>query len=231
MNNSVLAVILLAASIWASPTGDSVDNAVVESSGDMPAEEVIKAVDVAEVVEEEVVEVAEVPADNDDEMVEDPIKEENKGKCGKCHAPIFRHKHEKFCVKCTDQGLVSSSQHHHIATVLKCKKCRKTKFRARHGEFCERQCEDPTTVAVILPQDEADQPVEVPKKKDKTKKKNKDKAQEVENVVEDSYETEFASTIIDNSVQEDEQTDLERLGPFGAILKHLIVQNTWGSAN
>jgi len=76
-----------------------------------------------------------------------------------------------------------------------------------------------TTAAAILPQDEAEVEVaEKPKKKDKTKKKNKDKAQEVENVVEDSYETEFASTIIDNSVQEDEQTDNERSNSEGESL-------------
>merc|ERR1739842_86324 len=125
MNNLLwaLAVLVLIVQTQASPIGDI---------GEVAVEEVKQETD-GEVVEDLVVE-KESPVDKQ-------AGDENKAKCDKCLAPIFRHNHDNFCIKCANAGEIDASEQAQIATALKCKKCRKAKFRSRHGEFCDQQCQ------------------------------------------------------------------------------------------
>jgi len=263
MNNLMwaLAVLVLVAQTKASPIGDTEEVAVEE----------VKPEDVSEVEEDTVMLDDVTPMEmheggdemeeegSSDVVEENGIKEGNKKKCDKCLAPIFRHKHDNFCVKCAATGEIDASEQNQIATALKCKKCRKSKFRSRHGEFCDQQCQPTTTTTTtttVQPQEEEEiieeiieEVVEevmedlVPKKKKKNKKnknKNKNKNKKhhkdetisISNDVEDNYNTKFETTMIDNAQEEVTAIEeAENLGIFGSILKHLIVTNTWGTAN
>jgi hypothetical protein len=201
--------------------------------------------------------------ENEPVVQDNAIKEGNKAKCDKCLAPIFRHNHDNFCIKCANAGEIDEIEVGQIATALKCKKCRKAKFRSRHGEFCDEQCHpQETTSTTVQPDKQEEQQAQeiieevvqevvedlednasqkVPKKKKKNKKnKNKNKNKKhhkdeiisITNDVDDNYNTKFATTMIDNAQEEVIATeDEENLGIFGSILKHLIVSNTWGTAN
>merc|ERR1719411_2394430 len=184
MNNIVwaLAVTLLAAGVLGRPQEGAGEDAV--------ADEVDAPGSGAEVV----------VADGDDggDMTEeeddgDAIKEENKAKCEKCLAPIFRSKHDKFCVKCVSTGIIDTSEQEQIATALKCKKCKtKHKFRARHSDFCDNHCMDATpstTEEAVVVEEEPEEVEEEPKKrKSNKKKKNKKK---------------FATTFDDDEMDDD----------------------------
>jgi hypothetical protein len=259
MNNLLwaLAVLVLIVQTQASPIGDI---------GEVAVEEVKQETD-GEVVEDLVVE-KESPVDKqagdqnkeNEPVAQDTIKEENKAKCDKCLAPIFRHNHDNFCIKCANAGEIDASEQAQIATALKCKKCRKAKFRSRHGEFCDQQCQpqqisEATEEPVLEEEQQApeiiDQVVQevvedlednVPPKKKKKNKKNKNKNKNkkhhkdeiisITNELDDNYNTKFATTMIDNAQEVvTNNEDEENLGIFGSILKHLIVSNTWGTAN
>jgi hypothetical protein len=79
----------------------------------------------------------------------------------------------------------------------------------------------------------------VPKKKKKNKKNknkknkkhHKDETISISNDVDDSYDTKFETTMIENDSSVNTVEEAENLGIFGSILKHLIVSNTWGTAN
>merc|ERR1719361_2434372 len=169
MNNIVwaLAVTLLAAGVLGRPQEGAGEDAV--------AEEVDAQGSGATVV---------VDGDDGGDMnVEeedgDAIKEENKAKCEKCLAPIFRSKHDKFCVKCVSAGIIDTSEQEQIATALKCKKCKtKDKFRARHSDFCENHCMEATpstTEEAVVEEEEEEEMMEEKPKKKKSHKKKKNK--------------------------------------------------------
>jgi len=155
-------------------------------------------------------------------------------------APIFRSKHDKFCVKCVSTGIIDTSEQEQIATALKCKKCKtKHKFRARHSDFCENHCMDatPSTTeeAVVVEEEpeeedyEEEMMEEKPKKKKnkkKDKKKNKKKFATTfdDEEMDDDYEDEVE--VVDED-EDAEVPDLEKFGFFGTLLKNIIVQNTW----
>jgi len=69
------------------------------------------------------------------------------------------------------------------------------------------------------------------KNKNKNKKHHKDEIISITNELDDNYNTKFATTMIDNAQVVTNTEDEENLGIFGSILKHLIVSNTWGTAN
>merc|ERR550519_1730469 len=151
MNNKVwaLAVLLLAAGIQARPQ-DVGEVAVEEVEG--TAENDIEDVqeDAAEMPVDDfaAVEEEEAPAEVE------TIKDENKSKCEKCLLPIFRSKHDNFCIKCVEEGIIDPSEQQQLATALKCKKCNtKPKFRARHEDFCDHHCmvAKPTTTTTEEP--------------------------------------------------------------------------------
>jgi hypothetical protein len=257
MNNLLwgLAVLVLVACANASPIGE--EEVAVEEVKPENVSEVEEVVEELDVTPMEKVEEAEEMVE-EEEVVEEEngIKEGNKKKCDKCLAPIFRHKHDSFCVKCAATGEINLKEQDLIATALKCKKCRKSKFRSRHGEFCDQQCQPTTTTTTTtttMEPEEVEEIIEevieevveeivdeiVPKKKKKNKKNknkknkkhHKDETIKISNDVDDSYDTKFETTMIENDSSVNTVEEAENLGIFGSILKHLIVSNTWGTAN
>jgi len=172
------------------------------------------------------------------------IKEANLEKCQKCLKPTYKYKHESFCNKCFVLEVIDSEEADKLNNAIQCKKCLKPKYRSRHDNFCSTEChaeeeeeEDEMTVEEEIEEmkDEAEEdyentiveePVKKPqnKKKDK-KKKNKKPWFATTNMEETKAVAEEVE--VETPAEIPEQTDAQKLGIFGNILKALVVANTW----
>jgi len=168
------------------------------------------------------------------------VKPENRDKCDKCLKMSFRFRHDNFCGKCEDNGLIDTVEQAELDNIVRCKKCAKTKFRTRHSLFCSATCPSDdkvsttstttttTTATTTSYYDDSENEVniwELTKSERRRLKflKREERRRERERRRQIKEINKVLPTPTVRPVVEPDN----RLGPLGNFLKNLIVANTF----
>jgi hypothetical protein len=164
------------------------------------------------------------------------------GKCNKCLNSSFRYRHDGFCGKCVHQDVIDVHEQEELDGAVKCRKCNKSKFRARNALMCSKVCavkvEPPIVTNIITSSEKVKDNKEMSQKSHKKRKKSQKKEEREKRRKEKQqrklakknkkfgYNTDFVGATNQNKVTTAAEAQAS-LGPWGELLKAIIIQNTW----